>query len=80
MRKFVVFCIALLLSFMCFGYGIAQKCNCDTIKEGTVWYSTGHYLEGEPLTTGYDIFGYTYQAHQFRGSYFNAYSGGVGGR
>jgi hypothetical protein len=33
-------------------------------------------LAGQPLTTGYDPYGYNYQAHMFGGSYFNAYANG----
>ena len=50
----------------------------DTIKDGTIVYSDGHYLGGELLKTGFDTFGYNYQAHMFSGSYFNAYAGGAG--
>lgn len=46
-----------------------------TIQDGVLTYSTGHYLEGEPLQTGVDPFGYNYQAHLFSGSYANAYLG-----
>lgn len=46
-----------------------------TIQDGILTYSEGHYLEGEPLTTGYDPFGYNYQAHIFVGSYANVYLG-----
>ena len=50
----------------------------DTIKDGTILYSAGHYLAGQPLQRGYDPYGYNYQAHLFNGSYFNVYSGGAG--
>ncbi|MEJ2595267.1 MAG: hypothetical protein P8100_09125 [bacterium] len=49
--------------------------DCVKIKDGVLTYSAGHYLEGEPLETGYDIFGYNYQAHIFNGYYANAYLG-----
>ncbi len=49
-----------------------------TIQDGVILYSAGHYLEGQPIQTGYDIFGYNYQAHMFSGSYANAYLGGYG--
>jgi hypothetical protein len=52
--------------------------TCTTIQDGTLTYSDGHYLAGEPLETGYDPYGYNYQGHMFKGSYFNAYSGGAG--
>jgi hypothetical protein len=49
--------------------------DCTRIQDGVLTYSAGHYLEGEPLTIGYDIFGYNYQAHLFVGSYANVYLG-----
>jgi hypothetical protein len=52
--------------------------DCTRIQDGVLTYSAGHYLEGEPLTIGYDIFGYNYQAHLFNGSYANAYLGRYG--
>jgi hypothetical protein len=48
---------------------------CTTIKDGTLLYPSGHYLVGQPLKPGFDIFGYNYQAHLFNGSYANAYLG-----
>lgn len=54
------------------------QAGCTTIQMGILQYRSGHYLAGQPLTTGYDIFGYNYQAHMFNGSYFNAYAGGAG--
>ena len=41
-----------------------KKAECDTIQDGTIYASTG-----ELLTTGYDEFGYNYQAHMFNGRY-----------
>ena len=52
--------------------------GCTTIQDGVLTYSAGHYLEGEPLQVGYDIFGYNYQAHMFSGYYCNVYLGGAG--
>ncbi|MBN2203180.1 MAG: hypothetical protein JW700_03270 [Candidatus Aenigmarchaeota archaeon] len=54
------------------------KQDCITIQDQILTYSTGHYLAGEPLTIGYDAYGYNYQGHMFKGSYFNVYSGGAG--
>lgn len=51
---------------------------CVTLKDGTLVYAAGHYLEGQPITTGYDIYGYNYQAHIFNGLYINAYIGRPG--
>ena len=49
--------------------------GCTRIQDGVLTYSTGHYLETQPIPLGYDPFGYNYQAHQFNGSYFNSYAG-----
>ncbi len=58
--------------------GDGKKPGGTTIQQGVLTYSTGHYLAGQPLKVGYDIFGYNYQAHMFNGSYANAYLGGLG--
>ncbi len=55
--------------------GKPAECNGPSIQDGVLFYSAGHFLEGQPLTTGYDPFGYNYQAHMFKGSYANAYLG-----
>ena len=52
--------------------------GCTTIQDGTLTYSTGHYLAGKPLMLGFDPYGYNYQAHMFRGYYANVYLGGDG--
>jgi len=49
--------------------------ECTPIQDGTLTYSTGHYLDGQPLQPGYDPYGYNYQAHMFKGSYANVYLG-----
>jgi hypothetical protein len=52
-----------------------NKPGCTSIQEGVLTYSSGNYLEGELLTTGFDEYGYNYQAHLFKGSYANVYLG-----
>lgn len=52
--------------------------NCTTIQDGTLTYSSGHYLESNPLVVGYDSYGYNYQGRMFKGSYANVYLGGAG--
>ena len=56
----------------------AKPQTCTTIQDGVLEYSAGHYLAGDPLQTGYDVFGYNYQAHMFSGSYANVYLGREG--
>lgn len=55
-----------------------QGTTANTITHGQVFYSSGHYLAGTPIPTGFDDYGYNYQAHMFRGSYYNSYAGGDG--
>jgi hypothetical protein len=70
------------LKFAGFLFGIylttANGALADTIKDGTIVYSAGHYLAGQPLKPGFDVYGYNYQGHMFSGSYFNSYAGGAG--
>jgi hypothetical protein len=54
------------------------KKDCDTILEGEVMYSAGHYLAGDPIPVGYDEYGYNYQSHMFNSYYCNAYLGRYG--
>jgi hypothetical protein len=55
-----------------------DKEDYTTIQDGILTYSAGHYLAGQPLATGFDPYGYNYQAHLFVGSYANVYLGGAG--
>lgn len=54
---------AVVMSAVAVGTVMAEKkVKCATIQGGTINASTG-----EPLTTGYDQWGYNYQAHMFNG-------------
>ena len=55
-----------------------QPDGCTKIQDGILTYSASHYLAGQPLQVGYDIFGYNYNSHMFNGYYANAYLGGAG--
>ena len=57
---------------------LAPGAGADTIKSGNIVYSATHYLGGQPLRMGFDIFGYNHQGHMFAESYFNSYAGGAG--
>lgn len=46
---------------------------CTQIQDGVLVYLPGRYLEGELLETGFDMYGYNYQSHLFKGSYANVY-------
>lgn len=54
------------------------KTDCVSIQDGVLTYKTGHYLAGKPFSTGFDMFGYNYESHQFKGSYANLYLGEAG--
>jgi hypothetical protein len=74
----VVLALALVLLLAAAGGALAKTLKPVTIQSGTLLYSAGHYLAGQPLTVGFDPFGYNYQAHMFKGSYANVYLGGAG--
>lgn len=82
----VLGCMALVLVFSTYamaGKGGVKGSNnnnvvCTTIQDGVLTYSPGHYLYGQPIPTGYDPYGYNYQAHMFNGSYANVYLGRAG--
>ena len=67
-----------MISTMTFVVGAKPKKDYNTITEGETLYSAGHYLEGTPIPTGFDPFGYNYQGHMFKGSYYNSYAGKAG--
>jgi hypothetical protein len=80
MKRTVMISVVLVLVAALIAAPIMAKGGktCTRIQDGILEYSAGHYLEGEPLTIGYDIFGYNYHAHLFNGSYANTYLGGAG--
>jgi len=73
MKKSSILILVLLCTCLTFPLVKAAK-----ITKGEVSYSSGHYLEGQAIPTGFDIFGYNYQGHMFKGYYCNAYLGGAG--
>ncbi len=52
--------------------------KCATIQSGKISYPNDHHLAGSYLSNGFDIFGYNYQAHIFKGLYANIYLGEAG--
>lgn len=67
---FLLVIIALLVvpsAVMAQGRGRGNQ-NCTTIQDGTLLTSTG-----DVITTGYDEWGYNYQAHMFNGMYCDSY-------
>ena len=60
---------AFIVLFLSLGFVSAKKGNsCTTIQSGELLNSAG-----EVITTGYDEWGYNYQAHMFNGLYCDAY-------
>ena len=83
MRKNVMIWVvlALVVALIATPVMAGKFANCTRIQDGILTYSSGHYLvlQGDPLLkTGYDVYGYNYQAHLFVGSYANVYLGGYG--
>jgi len=65
MKKLMFVLVALaLLAIPSATTAKGPKDKCTTIQDGTIYASTG-----ELITTGYDEFGYNYQAHMFSGRY-----------
>jgi hypothetical protein len=80
MKRIVMISLMLVLVVALIATPIMAKGGktCTRIQDGVLTYSAGHYLGGEPLKVGYDIFGYNYHAHLFNGYYCNIYLGGAG--
>ena len=55
---------------------MAKKDDSKSITAGEIVYSATHFNAGQPIPTGFDVWGYNYQGHMFNGSYFNSYAGG----
>ena len=64
MMKKLMFVLVALALLAIPSAAIADEPMCTTIQDGTLYASTG-----ELITTGYDEFGYNYQAHMFNGRY-----------
>lgn len=78
MKKLIVLLVVLMLVALpaAAQAGAQDKpVKCTTIQDKVLTYATGHYLAGQLLRTGFDAFGYNYQAHEFKGSFANSYLG-----
>jgi hypothetical protein len=67
MKRYVFVLAALILILIPSTVGAKGPCNgqeCTTIQSGEL-----HASDGSVITTGYDDFGYNYQAHLFNGRY-----------
>lgn len=65
MKKILLFALFILASMPLASMAFAQ---CTTIQDGTLLTSDGRVIE-----TGFDEWGYNYQAHMFNGGYCDAY-------
>ena len=71
-KKVAIIIVAAIVVVFVIGWASSDKLaqlakmpgGCNTIQGGEIVASTG-----EVLTTGYDVFGYNYQAHMFNGRY-----------
>lgn len=63
---FGIFTLLVLLLLALPSAGMAKKDACTTIRDGTILD-----VKGNPVTIGYDQWGYNYQAHMFNGWYHN---------
>lgn len=73
MKKLIGIILAITTSAL-----VSTTVNAGSILAGTVDYAPGYYLAGTAIPLGFDPYGYNYQAHQFVGSYFNAYADKAG--
>jgi hypothetical protein len=74
-KKIVLFLVGVLFIVSALPGAVmaASKDKADnTITSGGLTYTSG-YLAGQVIETGYNEYGYNYQAHLFKGSYANAY-------
>jgi hypothetical protein len=53
----------------------ADEPTCATIQSGNIVYPEGHYLAGQPVSNGYDAYGFNYTAQRFSGWWVNAFLG-----
>jgi len=58
--------IAIVVIMLSAGLSAKEKLDCATIQSGTIVDSAGN-----PITVGFDEYGYNYQAHMFNGFYDN---------
>lgn len=65
MRRLLIIALALGLIIGLSNMGFAE---CTTIQDGTLLTT-----DGRVITTGYDEWGYNYEAHMFNGGYCDAY-------
>jgi hypothetical protein len=75
-KAFTTFSLAIILAGMLSAAKAAP--TAVTIPQQVLTYQPGHYLAGQLIPLGFDVYGYNYQAHMFRGYYANAFLGADG--
>jgi hypothetical protein len=68
MKKTILFMAAIILTLGIWSSSVMADGLCTTIQDGTLLTSDGDVIE-----TGYDMWGYNYQALIFNGTYCDAY-------
>jgi len=73
MKRIMILALALVLLSVLVATAVmadegGKKAGCTTIQDGELLTS-----DGRVITTGYDEWGYNYQAHMFNGGYCDAY-------
>ncbi|MBA7627781.1 hypothetical protein ES703_35249 [subsurface metagenome] len=67
MKKVLISLLMMFVLLVSVGFVMADKpTKCATIQDGTLTD-----VKGNPITLGYDQWGYNYQAHMFNGWYWN---------
>ena len=67
MKKYLILGVIATFSFvLSINVTFAAPSSCATIKDGTITDA-----KGNPVVSGYDQYGYNYQAHMFNGYYDN---------
>lgn len=69
MKKMATFLYCILLVLVFSTYAMAGPIQCPTIQDGVIKWSDGVTV----IETGFDAWGYNYQAHIFNGKYCDAY-------
>ncbi len=64
MKSKIILSLAVVFAFVLSASVTFAASSCATIKDGTITDSAGN-----PVVSGYDQFGYNYQAHMFNGTY-----------
>ena len=62
-NKILLLATFLTIFLLSFSFVSAKPNKCTKIQDGILTYPDGHYFEGEPYKTGYDEYGFNYQAH-----------------